>query len=263
MKHQRLPVLLLCQDIFKKTATHLVGHLAHHITLWLSSLLCKIRSWMDVCYSFDKPTCKWDLHACPGRDLSSPLLPLPSLRVEFRDQKEHSYTFSKMLVAVMRPHPSLGPGELDVSPEDSGCATIPAPLVPRDESRAWGWTRPTHTSSLWVTSTCQFCLPNMRAATSLLLLPPRPGSSHLPQPLGPDPPSSPHAVGHCLPWPPPSLACHPDTPAAPHWGLRDSPLPPRAPHAPPQLDTPLSTPRPCCSFHNGSASAAALAPQLS
>ena len=205
---------------------------------------------MDVCYSFDKPTCKWDLHACPGRDLSSPLLPLPSLRVEFRDQKEHSYTFSKMLVAVMRPHASLGPGELEASPEDSGCATTPAPLVPRDESRAWGCTRPTHTSSLWVTSTCQFCLPVLRAATSLLLLPPRPGSSRPPQALGSDPPSSAHAVGHCLPWPPPSLACHPDTPAAPHWGLRD-------PRPPPGLPIPLLTRTPRC-LHPGHAAASTM-----
>lgn len=138
------------------------------------------------------------------------------------------------------------------------CYHPPAPFVPRDESRAWGWTRPTHTASLWVTSTCQFYLPNMHTATSLLLPPPQPGSSRLPQPLGPDPPSSPHTVGHCLPWTPPSLACHPDTPLAPHWGLRDSPLPPRAPHSPPYPDTPLSTPRPCCSLHDGNVSAAAL-----
>ena len=173
---------------------------------------------MDVCYSFDKPTCKWDLQTCPGRDLSRPLLPLPSLRV---DQKERWYTCSKMLAAVMRPHLSLGPRELEVSPEDSGCAPIPvlpspAPLVLRDESQAWGWTRPAHTSSLWVTSTCQFYLPNTRAATSPLLLPPWPERSCLPQLLGPDPLSSPQAVGHCLPWPPPPLACHPDTPMAPH-----------------------------------------------
>lgn len=38
--------------------------------------------------------------------------------------------------------------------------------------------------------------------------------------------------------------------------------PPRAPRSPPHLGSPLSTPRSCCSFHDGNASPAALAPQL-
>lgn len=155
---------------------------------------------MDVCYSFDKPTCKWDLPPCPGRDLSSPLLPFPSLRVEFRDQNEHLYTFSKMLVAVMRTHPSLGPGELEVSPEDSGYATIPQHhLCPEmsHEPEA-GPAPPTPLpceSQAPVSSTCQTCT-----------LPP-PSCCRHPS-LGPPASLSPWGLIHCPPHTRSVTACH-------------------------------------------------------
>ena len=226
MKHKWLPVLLLCQGIFKKTATHLVGHLAHHVTLRLSSFLCKIRSW-DGCLLFF-----WQAHlqmrpACLPRQ--GPVQPSPPA----------SITESR----VQRPKGTF----VYIQQNAGGCDETSCFFRPRRAGGVtWGLRLCYHPRT-----TCA-----QRWVTSLRLHPPHPhlflvGHKHLsvlpaslacchlppaaaapawvlppPSGLGSDPPSSAHAVGHCLPWPPPSLACHPDTPAAPHWGLRD-PRPPQ------------------------------------
>ena len=217
---------------------------------------------MDVCYSFDKPTCKWDLHPCPGRDLSSRLLPLPSLRVEFRDQKERWYTCSKMLAAVMRPHLSLGPRELEVSPEDSGCAPIPRTIC----AQRW-------VTSLRLDPPCPHLF--LVSHKHLSVLPAKHAGCHLPPAAASPawtllPPSAPGAWSAVLPTGGRSLPAVASTttslpPRHSHGSsLRTSETypPPRAPRSPPHLGTPLSTPRSCCSFHDGNASTAALAPQL-